>query len=376
MPQLWRYLIYQFAKITCICVAAFVAILLTIRLDEIAHFIALGAPSYYIALFVSYQIPYILPIAIPISCLIASFILMQQLSNTHELTALRASGFALRQILAPILISAAFLCLVNFWIVSEVATHTHLSSNLLKAELRSVNPLMLLSNRHLMRLKGIYFEARGPSRVGETAADVILALPNKKTQRLSLLTAKELKKLPDAFDGTSLTLITTEGKEDDFDNLFIENMGGSTTPTKDFANLLQNKVWTLSNDHLKLSLLRARQHELRQKLNVTDQESYKSIRKQLDATYSEIARRFSLGGAVFAFTLLGLATGVSLGRSRQYQGLTIALICSVLYLGTFFAAKGALGHWLFVSTLYLFPLLFMIIVASYRLQKISKGWSS
>src|SRR5438132_1223109 len=98
MPALWRYLITYFLKIAFTCNLAFVAILLTMQLDDIAHFAALGAPFHYILLFTFHQIPYILPIALPLSCLIASLLLMQRLSNTHELTALRASGFSLRDI--------------------------------------------------------------------------------------------------------------------------------------------------------------------------------------------------------------------------------------------------------------------------------------
>src|SRR5688500_9040606 len=114
IPLLWRYSLGHFLKIALACVCAFIAILLTMRLDEIAHFAALGAPFPYIILYTLYQIPYILPIAIPLSCLIASLIFIQRLSNTHELTALRASGFALRDLLAPILLTAAFLSLCNF----------------------------------------------------------------------------------------------------------------------------------------------------------------------------------------------------------------------------------------------------------------------
>ena len=56
MPILWRYLLQHYLKVTIVCVLAFIAILLTMRLDEIAHFIALGAPLTYVLLFVFYQI--------------------------------------------------------------------------------------------------------------------------------------------------------------------------------------------------------------------------------------------------------------------------------------------------------------------------------
>ncbi len=65
------------------------------------------APVAYIVFFALYESP-IFPIALPLSCLIASLLLIQRLSSSHELTALRASGFSLFDILTPILITAAF----------------------------------------------------------------------------------------------------------------------------------------------------------------------------------------------------------------------------------------------------------------------------
>jgi lipopolysaccharide export system permease protein len=187
LPILWRYLLAQYLKVLCLCTFSFVAILLTTRLDDIAHFASLGSQGLIILQFTLYQIPYILPIALPISCLISTVILIQRLSSTHELTAMRASGLPLKDILAPILLAAAILSIFNFYVVSELATKSHLETSLLKNELRSVNPLLLLHNKHLMKLKGFYFDTTGASRMGETASDVILAMPNKKNQSINVI---------------------------------------------------------------------------------------------------------------------------------------------------------------------------------------------
>ena len=74
MPIIWRYLIGQFVKVSFTTVLGFIAILLTMRLDEIAHFASLGAPLRALTLFTFYQVFYILPIALPLSCLIHAFL--------------------------------------------------------------------------------------------------------------------------------------------------------------------------------------------------------------------------------------------------------------------------------------------------------------
>ena len=75
MPIFWRYLLIHFLKVFCLCVVAFIAILLTMRLDEIASLMTLGAGVTELVWFTLQQIPYILPIAIPISALISSMLL-------------------------------------------------------------------------------------------------------------------------------------------------------------------------------------------------------------------------------------------------------------------------------------------------------------
>lgn len=383
MPIVWRYLITYFLKIATVCVLAFVAILLTMRLDEIAHFAALGAPLNYLLIFVLNQIPYILPIAIPLSCLIASLILVQRLSSSHELTALRACGFSLFDILMPIILTSAFLSLANFWISSELATRSHLQTNLLKNELRSINPLLLLHNKHLMRLKGFYFETLGDSRVGESAADVVLAIPNKHQQRINLMIAKDLKASSTNFTGQGVTLITgaANEQEESFDHLLIENMGKAVTNVQDFSNLLQKKVWTVNNDYLQMSLLLARIQEQRQmlqeaKLKGLDKAQLKSLRMQLNRSLSDIIRRFSIALAVISFTLMGASFGIHISRKRQYRTLYLAIALTTLYLVAFFVAKGVdHNRWLTI-TLYLVPHFLIMMAAIIILKRIGKGIES
>lgn len=331
------------------------------RLDEIAHFATLGAPGIYIAKFTLYQIPYILPIAIPISSLISTIILLQNLSHTHELSALRACGFGLREILMPILITAAYLSVLNFYIVSEMATDSHLATGMLKSELRAVNPLLILHNKHLMRLKGYYFDTLGASRMGESAADTVLAIPNKSNGRLSLLLAKQLYTTPTAFTAKGLTIISSDDPPQiDFENMMIENIEQADTSTFDFAQVVQKKVWTLNTDHLRLPLLRLRllenEHLLKQAhANGASQGEIKQIRRVLDRGYSEIIRRLSVAMATFTFTLMGTAFSMSISRHRSKRGLCFVIGLAALYIVAYFTAKGMDHHLLASSMLYLTP---------------------
>lgn len=243
MPILWRYLIVYFFKVTALCLVSFMTILLTMKLDEIAHFAALGAPVTVIFLFALYQVPCILPLALPLSCLIASFSIMQRLSSTHELIALRACGLSLKNILTPWLLSALFLSLANFWFVSELTTYCHLKTNSFKNQIRLTNPLLLLTNKQLMRSKGFYFDSLGDSHKKEWSNDVILAVPNRQQELINLLIAKQLKADTVFFTGEQVTLISGKKSNsiDTFDDLLVENMKKTVSDVEDFQRILKKK---------------------------------------------------------------------------------------------------------------------------------------
>lgn len=379
MPILWRYLLLHYLKVLFFCTFAFIALLLTLRLEEIAHFATLGPQGIYILYFTFYQIPYILPIALPISALISSIILVKYLCKNHEMTALRAAGLSLHSILTPLLVAAGFLAIANFYVVSELATNSHLSTSLIKNELRSINPLLLLNNKHLMRLRGIYFDTLGPSQLGESASNSIIAMPNKQTKRIQLLIAKNLQASPVDLDGQALTILSILSENNhEHDKILVENMDKSTTATKDFAQMIQRKVWTLNNDHLQFSLLLCRLHECTElsKNAIASGKSVseiKQIQRNGNRIYSEMMRRISIALAVFTFTLLGAASGLSIGRNQSTRRVLLVTALSALYVAAYFSGKGV-DHLLVASALfYTLPHILMIMVSLWMMRKAVKG---
>lgn len=380
LPIVWRYLLSHYLKVLVLCIFAFIAVLLTTRLDEIAHFVTLGPEGYYILLFTLHQIPYILPIALPISCLISAILLIQRLSRTHELTALRAAGIALGGILAPILLAASFLTLANFYVVSELSTHSHLATGLLKNELRSVNPLLLLHNKHLMKLKGIFFNTLGPSKMGESAFGAIIAMPNKSNNRVNIMLADSLKASPTSFVGNNVALVSSLSSDtlEKPDNLLLENIGEATTKLEDFGQMMQKKVWTLNNDHLKMALLLVRLSDektalKKAKTNGEPISAQKQIQRSINRLYTEIVRRFSVAIAVLTFTLMGASFGFSISRHHTSRGLFIVISLASFYLICFFVAKG-MGHLFEASAiLYLMPHLLIILLSLRAILRTAQG---
>lgn len=376
IPIIWRYLLTQYLKVLTLCVLTFIAILLTSRLNDIAHFAGLGADSLYVWQFVLYQIPYILPIVLPISALISAVLLIQRLSYSHELTAFRACGLAIRNILAPILFTAALLSLANFVITSELATTSHLATNFLKNEVKAINPLLLLRNKHLCKMQGIYFDTLGPSRIGEHASDVVMVTPNRHQGRLHVLIAKSMEASSDSFQGEGLTLISaTDDGDDQFDTLEIENLGEAVISIDDFSQMFQKKVWKINADHLRMPLLLIRLSEAKEKLRsgTLDAKETEQTKQLINNCISEIFRRISVGLAVFAFTLMGAAFSMTIGRQQSSRGIFWVIGLAAMYLVCFFTAKGLQGSVILSSLLYLLPLVIIVVLSIWTLKRTTKG---
>lgn len=372
MPIFGRYLLKNYLNVLLLSVVSFITILLVSRLEEIAHFASLGAPLGCLFAFTLYQIPYILPIAIPISCLISAMILFQRLSQTHEITALRASGLSLKQIIAPILIAGAFLSLSTFYITSELATSSHLASRKMIHELTSVNPLILLQSAKIAKLRGSYVQM-DPVQNGRTAKNIFIAFKNQSNGRIHLCLAKKVGMKNGELHGSRVSIISSIPRSDlgtlgeEEDHLIIENQESLTTSAPELASLLRKKGWKIANDHLKLSLLLAREKILREDL------SNPKTKKNLSKCQSELIRRFSLGIAAFTFTLLGISFGVEISRNKTKRGLIFVILLTSLTLITFFVGKEFDHLFWIASSFFILPHFLITSACLWSLSRVNKG---
>ncbi len=341
-----RYLLQNYFKVFFLAIFSFIAILLVSRLREIAEFATFGTPIGKLILFMLYQILYVLPIAIPISCLLSTLLLVQRLSQSYELTALRAGGFSLFKVASPILYVSLFMAVGTFYLISEIATSCHLKTRKMVYELTSINPLLLLQNAKIAKLKSAYVQMN-PIHQGQQVRDLIIAIPGKS---MILCLAKQLEIHEDALLGSNVSLITTSS-----DHLVIENLQTTRSAATQLAQLIQTKGWKISHDHLNWNLLKARKRSL------FAQESHKAHRSLLKIK-SEIVRRISFSLATVTFSLMGIAFGI------QRKILTVIILTSIALI-SFFIAK-ELDHLFFFSlALYLAP---HLLITSYSLSTLSQ----
>jgi lipopolysaccharide export system permease protein len=104
-----------------------------------------------------------------------------------------------------------------------------------------------------------------------------------------------------------------------------------------------------------------------------DGSEQKLIKRSINRSYSEIARRLSLGMAAFTFTLMGASFGMSISRNKSNRGVFIVIGLSALYLCTFFVAKGIESNLLSAVLVYTIPQILLIGISLWVLSRISRG---
>lgn len=371
----WRYLLQSYLKVFFLATISFIAILLVSRLEEIAQFIALGAPLGTAFLFILYQIPYILPIAVPISCLLSSMLLMQRLSMTSELIALRGGGFSFRALIAPLATASLLLSFTTFYISSELATNSHLNTRKMVYNLTSVNPLLLLAKARTPKLKMAYVQM-DPVQQGKKAKELFIAYYNRASKRINCFLAKKVElKNQDLIAKDVTCIVTTPSPKNENDEvLMVENQSVVECGASEFAKILRHEGWKIANDHLKLRLLLIKREELENQIKEASRPGIiKELRKTISKCDTEIVRRFSLAIAPLTFTLLGISFGIQIGRKTRKKKIFYVVALGAFALISFFTAKELDHLFLIASSLFVIPHLLMTFCSLWTLRRAAIG---
>lgn len=251
LPLLWKTLLKRYFQVITLSVLAFIAVLLLLRLKEIATFATLSFHIQDITLFTLYQIPYILPFAISISSLLSALVLTQSLSRSCELTAMRSFGISLGQILAPLFSCGLALSLLVFLIASELTPHARFLTHDLIYKTTVSNPLILLEKNKRMKLTDAIVEMECEEK-GVAAKNLLFAMNDKKSDRITLVLSKKLKIRHGLLRAKDVSVITHVTNQEGEDHLLIENAALETTKARRLAEKLQGKGWRLKAEHLPL----------------------------------------------------------------------------------------------------------------------------
>lgn len=369
MPLLWKELLRRYFTTLALCVGSFLALLLTLRLKQVADLAATTNQIADLLLFIAYLIPYALPLALPIGALVATLLLASQLSEHGELTAWRATGMATHTLLAPLLLAALLLAGLNFYVSSELATHCHqLGIRLQKGNQRR-SPLRLLQSPHLLRM-GEITSVMGRRKGESVCYDLALCRRHPRRESLELLFIKKLSTHADELSLDGVTYMTHRPQ-----GLFVLQEQEIAIPEITWRSFSAFSSFHPKPSHLPLRPLLHRIHDLSAKAQEqgVDPKTASEAKRQANKSRAEFIRRLSLSLALFTFTLLGWSYGIRLGRHMTLAPLLLCGGWSAFIIATFCLGHG-LGHRFLTSiALFILPQLAATATALLRLRAYERG---
>lgn len=151
MRVLHRYIAHDYLVIFAITLAVITFVMCLGAAMKAIDYFARGVSGWVILKLFGYNIPYILTFGIPLSALAASLLLFGRLSYDGEITAMKACGISLWQVIAPvILLSFAFvgICL---YLHGSIAPRSHFAQRQLLANAGMEEPVNLLEEGRFVK---------------------------------------------------------------------------------------------------------------------------------------------------------------------------------------------------------------------------------
>jgi lipopolysaccharide export system permease protein len=93
------------------------------RLVKIFEFVTQGVPLNEVLIFIVSSLPIVLSFTIPWAVLVSIMLVFGRLSADTEITAMRACGISIMQIVSPVMIIALILTCICFYVQTVVGPH-------------------------------------------------------------------------------------------------------------------------------------------------------------------------------------------------------------------------------------------------------------
>ncbi len=322
MKTLNCYVGRQLLGTTLIAIGVLTFVMLSANLFKAFELLARGVPLLVLLQFLLYLMPDILTFTAPLALLCSCVLVFSRLSADNEITAMRASGISLWQIVSPGLLISVVLSVVCMLLHTTISPRCRHRAYLLRRTEGIKNPLVVIEPGRFVELPG--YVIRVGERSGNALEDVhIFALGSDGKVRQDITARRGTVRVNDA---ARMLEIELEEATIAAVDLSSENAGKrlrrfatqSFTFPLDYGAEVDRRPLTRKLKYMDLGMLFGRIYiDSAMGLNTT-------------ATYVELHTRLSMALSPFAFLLLGIPFGVRTQRSETSVGL---LVCLCLALG-------------------------------------------
>lgn len=274
----------------------------------------------------AYNIPYMLMFSIPISVLTGVLLLFGRLSFDGELTAMRASGLSIWQIISPVVLISIAMSLICVVITSSIAPRCRHAVRTALVELGVEEPINLLeAGRFVRDFPGLMIYIG--SRSGTKVTDVVVyemgkdgPVRNVRAKSGEIRSDKEARVMYiDLYD----VRIDERKKARKGEEAETQYINAEHYPvTMDFSAMTRKKVRHKVSDMTMGELVGA-VRDVKGRFPELDDDD---LMRQRMTLVVEANKRLALSLTCFAFTLLGIPLGLRSKRKESSVGVGISLL--------------------------------------------------
>jgi len=151
MGIIHRYVTRDFLVSFFMTLSIFTFIMCAAAIVKAIDLMARGVSGVLIFKLFAYNIPYILAFSIPVSFMTTALLLFSRLSFDGEITAMKASGVSMWQIVSPVILLAAVASAVCIYLNNTAAPNSRYARRVLLTELGAEEPVNLLEEGRFVK---------------------------------------------------------------------------------------------------------------------------------------------------------------------------------------------------------------------------------
>lgn len=325
MKTLNIYVGRQLLSVFLVTLAVLTFIMLAAGLVSGATLLAKGLPISLFVKFVAYGMPKALGLAMPMSLLTATILVFGRLSADNEVTAMRAGGVSIWQIVSPCLLISIVVSALCLYLQLYVIPDANYEVRQIKSSSEVMNPkLMLEPGRPIMLFDGLIINIDEIEDIDEDNSELygvhIYQLDDTgKTTKDFVANKGYLKHEP----GQKQFILTLEdanivvmsGK----DNNHADRLKGSSTFPLAYGDAQSSGRISKRRKSLGKSDLFA-------KIDLLKENGMETM-----PLYVELHKRLALALSPLAFLLMGIPFGIRTSRTETSVGLVISVTLAMLF---------------------------------------------
>ncbi len=318
MKILSAYIGKSLVGYTAMAIVILTFVMVSAQLFQAFDMLARGMPPSTIARFIFYVTPYMLQFTAPMALLCATVLVFSRLSADNEITAMRASGVSLWQIIAPALALALVISAACLYLQLEIAPEYNYRATEMRRTETIKAPLAFLEPGRHVELPGYIFY------IGDRREQIIYSVQiyevDDKGNLVRDITARRGEITMDQAEGQVEILL---------EDAMVTDMDQRQRP----LHIPMRRI-TLPLDYTR-ELNQARVGRQIKHMNVPTIFSHIHIYNQrgmkTTPLFIELHNRLAMGLSPLAFLLIGIPFGIRTRRTETSIGLLVSITLAMFF---------------------------------------------